>query len=91
MNKGELVEAIAERADVTKKSAEQILTAALDVIGETVARGDKVTLVGFGVFEARDRQPRQGRNPATGELVEIPAARVPRFAAGKTFKEKVSA
>lgn len=91
MNKGELVDAIAERADVTKKSAEQILTAALDVIGETVASGDKVTLVGFGVFEARDRKSRQGRNPSTGELVEIPASRVPRFAPGKTFKEKVSA
>lgn len=90
MNKQELVEAIAERAGVSKKQADSILTAALDVIVETVASGDKVTLVGFGTIEARERQGRAGRNPATGESINIPARRVPAFSAGKMFKEKVA-
>jgi DNA-binding protein HU-beta len=91
MNKGELVDAIATRADCTKKAAEEILTATLDIIGETVADGEKVTLVGFGSFEARDRKGREGRNPLTGEKIQIPATRVPAFSAGKGLKEKVSA
>jgi len=91
MNKGELVDAIAERADCTKKAAEEILVATLDAISEEVASGGKVTLVGFGVFEARDRKRREGRNPLTGEKIQIPATRVPAFSAGKGFKEKVSA
>jgi DNA-binding protein HU-beta len=90
MNKGELVDAIAAKADVTKKEADAILTAILDTILETVAQGDKVTLVGFGTFEARERQAREGRNPSTGEPIQIPATRVPVFSAGKGFKEKVA-
>jgi DNA-binding protein HU-beta len=90
MNKGELVDAISQKANVTKKEADAILTATLDTILETVASGDKVTIVGFGSFEARDRQAREGRNPATGEAIKIPATRVPIFAAGKGFKERVS-
>jgi DNA-binding protein HU-beta len=89
MNKGELVDAIAEKANVTKKEAEAILTAALDVIVDAVAEGDKVTLVGFGSFEARERQARDGRNPKTGETIKIPATKTPAFSAGKLFKEKV--
>ena len=89
MNKGELVDKIAEKANVTKKDADTILTAMLDVILETVASGDKVTLVGFGTFEARDRQAREGRNPSTGKPIKIPATRVPAFSAGKQFREKV--
>ncbi|WP_421654706.1 HU family DNA-binding protein [Leptothermofonsia sp. ETS-13] len=89
MNKGELVDKIAEKANVTKKEADAILTAALDVITETVATGEKVTLVGFGTFESRDRQAREGRNPSTGKPIQIPATRVPAFSAGKQFKDKV--
>lgn len=90
MNKAELVAAIAEKANCTKKDADAILSAATDVIVETVADGEKVTLVGFGTFEPRDRQPREGRNPATGEPIKIPGVTVPGFSAGKLFKEKVA-
>jgi DNA-binding protein HU-beta len=89
MNKGELVDQIAAKASVTKKDADLVLTAMLDVILEAVAKGDKVTLVGFGTFEARDRQAREGRNPSTGKPIKIPATRVPAFSAGKMFREKV--
>lgn len=89
MNKGELIDQIAERANVTKKDADAILTAMLDVILDSVAAGEKVTLVGFGTFEARDRQAREGRNPSTGKPIKIPATRVPAFSAGKVFREKV--
>ncbi len=89
MNKGELVDKIAEKANVTKKDADSILSAVLDVILDTVAKGEKVTLVGFGTFEARDRQAREGRNPSTGEPIKIPATKVPAFSAGKLFKDKV--
>jgi DNA-binding protein HU-beta len=90
MNKGELVDAVAERASVTKKQADAVLTAALDTVMEAVSRNDKVTLVGFGSFESRERKAREGRNPKTGEKMEIPATRVPAFSAGKLFKEKVA-
>ncbi len=89
MNKGELIDQIAAKADVTKKDADSVLTAILEVILDAVAAGDKVTLVGFGTFEARDRQAREGRNPSTGKPIQIPATRVPAFSAGKVFKEKV--
>jgi DNA-binding protein HU-beta len=90
MNKGELIDAIAEKADVTKKEADAVLTAIVDSIVEAVSAGDKVTLVGFGSFEPRDRQAREGRNPKTGETMQIPATRVPAFSAGKQFKDKVA-
>ena len=90
MNKGELVDAIAEKANVTKKDADSILSATLDLIVESVASGEKVSLVGFGVFEKRDRQAREGRNPKTGETMTIAATTVPAFSAGKSFKEKVA-
>lgn len=89
MNKGELVDQIAAKASVTKKDADTVLTAMLEVILETVAAGDKVTLVGFGTFEARDRQAREGRNPSTGEPIKIPATKVPAFSAGKMFRDRV--
>jgi DNA-binding protein HU-beta len=85
MNKGELVDSVAEKANVTKKQADAVLTAAIDSIMEAVSKGEKVTLVGFGSFE-----PREGRNPKTGEAMEIPATKVPAFSAGKLFKEKVA-
>ena len=90
MNKGELVDKVAEKASVTKKEADAVLTAAIDGIMETVAEGKKVTLVGFGSFERRDRKEREGRNPKTGETMVIPATKVPAFSAGKQFKEKVA-
>jgi DNA-binding protein HU-beta len=91
VNKGELVDAVAEKANVTKKQAETIVTATFETIQEQVASGDKVTLVGFGSFEVRDRQAREGRNPKTGDKMQIPASKVPAFSPGKLFKEKVSA
>lgn len=90
MNKGDLIDKISERASVTKKQADAVLTAALETIMETVSHGDKVTLVGFGSFEARERKAREGRNPKTGEKMEIPATKVPAFSAGKLFKERVA-
>jgi len=90
MNKGELVHAVAEKALVTKKQADAVITAAIDAIMEAVAEGDKVTLVGFGSFEARELKEREGRNPKTNEKMVIPATKVPAFSAGKMFKEKVA-
>ena len=91
MNKGELVDAIAEKASITKKDADAVLSAFLETIVEAVASGDKVTLVGFGSFEKRDRKEREGRNPKTGETMTIAATTVPGFSAGKLFKDKVAA
>lgn len=91
MNKGELIEVIAEKADVTKKDAELILTATLETIVESVSEGEKVSLVGFGSFEKRHRKARAGRNPQTGEELTIAATDVPAFSAGKGFKETVAA
>ncbi|MBD1995984.1 HU family DNA-binding protein [Leptolyngbya sp. FACHB-541] len=90
MNKGELVDSVAEKAGVTKKQADTVLTATFEAIQDAVAAGNKVVLVGFGSFEKRDRKAREGRNPKTGEVMEIPATTVPAFTAGKLFKEKVS-
>ena len=90
MNKGELVDAVAEKASVTKKEADAVITATVEAIMDAVADGDKVTLVGFGSFEPRDRKEREGRNPKSGETMIIPATRVPAFSAGKGFKDKVA-
>lgn len=90
MNKGELVDAIAEKSSVTKKQADAVLTAAIDAVMEAVSKGEKVTLVGFGTFERRERAAREGRNPKSGETMQIPATTVPAFSAGKLFKEKVA-
>ncbi len=89
MNKGELVDAVAEKANVTKKQADAVLTAALETIIEAVSAADKVTLVGFGSFEARLRKERDGRNPKTTQTMKIPETVVPAFSAGKSFKEQV--
>ncbi len=90
MNKGELVDSIATKASVTKKHADAVLTAAIETIMEAVSEGDKVTLVGFGSFERRERKAREGRNPKTGDKMQIPATLVPAFSAGKLFKDKVA-
>ncbi|MEM1255482.1 MAG: HU family DNA-binding protein [Cyanobacteria bacterium P01_H01_bin.21] len=91
MNKGELLDTVAEKAGVSKKVADAVVSATIDAIMEAVSSGDKVTLVGFGSFEPRDRKQREGRNPKTGETMTIPATTVPAFSAGKAFKEKVAA
>jgi DNA-binding protein HU-beta len=90
MNKGELVDTVAAKASVTKKEADAVISAVLEAIMEAVASGDKVTLVGFGSFERRERKAREGRNPKTGEKMTIPETLVPAFSAGKLFKEKVA-
>jgi DNA-binding protein HU-beta len=90
MNKGELVDKVAEKANVTKREAEAALNALTESIMEAVANDEKVTLVGFGTFEARQRQERTGRNPKTGETMTIPASTFPAFSAGKAFKETVA-
>ncbi|MCY7283263.1 MAG: HU family DNA-binding protein [Cyanobacteria bacterium CAN_BIN43] len=90
MNKGELVDKVSEKAGVTKKQADSVLSAAIESIMEAVSKGDKVTLVGFGSFEPRERKAREGRNPKTGEAMEIPATTVPAFSAGKLFKDMVA-
>ena len=89
MNKDELVKEVAKKSGVSQKSASDILSAALDVIEKTVSKGKKVTLVGFGTFEARKRAARTGRNPQTGAELKIAAKTVPAFSAGKKFKELV--
>ncbi len=89
MNKTELIAAAAEKAGVTRKEAEQVLSAVLETISDELAGGGRVQLVGFGAFETKHREPRIGRNPRTKEAVEIPASTVPVFKAGKALKEKV--
>ena len=90
MNKSELVEAIAQKINVSKQEADAIVTAMLEEIMVAVAGGSKVTFVGFGSFEPRERQAREGRNPRTGETMTISATRVPAFSAGKSIKDKVA-
>lgn len=89
MNKAELVSLVAEKAGLTKKDADKAVAAVFDGIQETLQKGDKVQLVGFGTFEVRDRSARTGRNPRSGETIEIPASRVPAFKPGKALKEAV--
>ena len=90
MNKGELIDKVAGKVTVTKKQADAVISATIEAIMEAVAEGDKVTLVGFGSFERRERKAREGRNPKTGDKMDIPATLVPAFSAGKLFKEKVA-
>lgn len=89
MNKSELVAAMAEKAGISKKSAELALGAFTDMVIETVANGGSVQLIGFGTFEAAERSARQGRNPQTGETINIPATKMPKFRAGTAFKNAV--
>ena len=90
MNKAELISAVAANADVSKKEAEAVVTAALDVITNALKEGEKVQMVGFGSFEVKKRAARVGRNPQTKEAVEIPASVVPVFKAGKALKDAVA-
>lgn len=90
MKKVELVAAVAEKAELSKKDAEKAVSAVLDAIVETLASGDKVSIVGFGSFEIRERGERTGRNPRTKETIVIPASKQPVFKAGKAFKDAVA-
>ncbi|WP_216363929.1 MULTISPECIES: HU family DNA-binding protein [unclassified Neomoorella] len=86
----DLVASVAEKTDLTKKEAEKVVSAVLASIEEALAQGDKVQLVGFGTFEIKERAARVGRNPRTGEEIEIAATRVPVFKPGKALKEAVA-
>ena len=90
MNKTELVAAMAEQADMTKKDAEKALTAFTEVVSQELAKGGKVQLVGFGTFEVAERAAREGRNPQTGATMKIAAAKAPKFKAGKALKDEVN-
>ena len=89
MNKTELIAAVAEKADLSKKDAEAAITAAVEAITGALIEGEKVQLVGFGSFEVKTRAARVGRNPKTKESIEIPASVVPVFKAGKALKDSV--
>ena len=89
MNKTELIAVVAERAEVTKKDAEMVLAAIVDTVAETLATGEKVVITGFGTFEVRDRVARKGRDPRTGQVIDIPAQKTPAFRAGKGLKDAV--
>ncbi|MBM2829389.1 MAG: family DNA-binding protein [Gammaproteobacteria bacterium] len=90
MNKAELIDAIAESADLSKASAARSLDAALDAITKALKRGDSITLVGFGTFSVRKRAARMGRNPRTGETIKIKASKVPGFKSGKALKGAIN-
>ena len=89
MNKSELIAAVAAKADLSKKDAEAAVKAVIDSVSEALVDGDKVALVGFGTFEVKTRAARTGKNPRTGEAIEIPAAKVPSFKAGAALKNAV--
>lgn len=90
MNKAELIQAVAAKAELDKKTADKAVNAVLDAITETMAAGDKVQLIGFGSFEVRERAEKQARNPRTGEVVTAPACKVPAFKAGAALKTVVN-
>ncbi len=89
MTKAELVSRIADDAGITKAVAEDALNGIIGAIGDALASGDKITLVGFGTFDVAERSQREGRNPRTGEMISIPASKVVRFKAGSKLKESV--
>ena len=91
MNKTEFISAIAEKAELSKKDAEKALKAFTDVVEEELKKGEKIQLVGFGTFEVSERAAREGRNPKSGEVMNIPASKTPKFKAGKALKDAVNA
>lgn len=90
MNKTELIAAVAAKAGLTKKDAERVVNATIETITESMVKGDKVNISGFGIFEVKNREARVGRNPRTKETIQIPAAKLPAFKASKTLKDAVS-
>ncbi len=91
MNKTELIAAIAEQAEISKKDAEKALKAFTDVVAAEMKKGEKVQLVGFGTFEVSERAAREGRNPLTGASMKIAASKAPKFKAGKALKDMLNA
>lgn len=89
MNKSELISVVAEKADLTKKDTEKVVSAVFESIEESLSKGEKVQVIGFGTFDVRARKEREGRNPATGDTILIPAVKVPVFKAGKALKDSV--
>lgn len=90
MNKTELVAAIAEQAELSKKDSEKALKAFIDVVSDELKKGEKIQLVGFGTFEVIERAAREGRNPLTGEKMKIKASKAPKFKAGKALKDAIN-
>ena len=90
MNKADLVAAVAEKAGISKKDSEKAVSAVFEAITETLKKGDKVSLVGFGTFEVKERAAKEGINPRTKEKMPIPASKRPAFKAGKALKDAVS-
>ena len=90
MNKTELIAAVAEQAEISKKDSEKALKAFVDVVTEQLKKGDKVQLVGFGTFEVSERAAREGRNPQTGKTMKIAACKAPKFKAGKALKDAIN-
>ena len=90
MNKAELVAAIAEKTELSKKDSEKALKAFIDVVTEELTKGEKIQLVGFGTFEVAERSAREGRNPQTGATMKIPASKAPKFKAGKALKDVIN-
>ncbi|GIQ71032.1 HU family DNA-binding protein [Xylanibacillus composti] len=90
MNKSELIAKVSETAELSKKDATKAVDAVFDAISEALQQGDKVQLVGFGNFEVRERSARKGRNPQTGEEIEISASKIPAFKPGKALKEGIN-
>ena len=90
MNKAELVAAIAEKTELSKKDAEKALKAFTDVVAEELKKGNKIHLVGFGTFDVAKREAREGRNPQTGATMKIPASKAPKFKAGKALKDEIN-
>ncbi|MDE7266415.1 MAG: HU family DNA-binding protein [Lachnospiraceae bacterium] len=90
MNKTELVAAIADQAEMTKKDAEKALTAFTEVVTKELKKGGKIQLVGFGTFEVAERAAREGRNPQTGATMKIAASKAPKFKPGKALKDEVN-
>ena len=90
MNKTELVAKVSEKTEYSQKSVDEIVKATLEAIQESLASGESVNFVGFGVFSVADRAAREGKNPATGEKIKIPATKVPKFKAGKALKDALN-
>jgi Bacterial nucleoid DNA-binding protein len=91
MNKAELVAAIAEKTELSKKDSEKALKAFIDVVTEELTKGEKIQLVGFGTFEVSERAAREGRNPQTGKTMKIAASKAPKFKPGKALKDVINA
>ena len=90
MNKTELIASVAQKSDLTKNDAEKAVKAVFEAVSETLKKGDKVQIIGFGTFEVRARKAREGRNPRNNEVIKIPASKTPAFKAGKQLKDLVN-